>query len=91
MDRNNVTFPQTSGFLLSLAQDLQAFSELAKKLQKKLLLLAQTKTAVQDEEIEQIDDPETIKSIGKSLEDYKAGRYTVLKTPEDIDRYIAGF
>lgn len=85
------TIPQNTNILLSLARDLEVFSEMAKKLQKKLLLLAQTKTAIQEEEIELIDDPETIKSIGKSLEDYKAGRYTTLKTEEDIHNFFASF
>lgn len=86
---NDSAIPQNTNIILSIAKDLEVFSEMAKKLQKKLLLLTQTKTVIQDEEIELIDDPETIKSIGKSLEDYKAGRYTVLETPEDIDRYVA--
>ncbi len=33
-------------------------------------------------------DIETEKLIAKSLEDYKNGRYTVLHTDKDIDKYL---
>ena len=33
-------------------------------------------------------DEETEKLIGKGLEDYKKGRYTELRTDEDIDKYF---
>lgn len=33
-------------------------------------------------------DEETEKLIGKALEDYKKGRYTELRTDEDIDKYF---
>ena len=33
-------------------------------------------------------DEETEKLIGKGLEDYKKGRYTVLRTDEDIDKHF---
>ena len=33
-------------------------------------------------------DEETEKLIGKGLEDYKKGRYTVLRSDEDIDKHL---
>lgn len=85
---NDSTIPQTTNILISLAKDLQAFSEMAKKLQKKLLLLAQTKTTIQEEEIEIIDDPETIASIQESMEAYKRGEYETLRTEKDIHDFV---
>ncbi len=42
-------------------------------------------------EIEDIPlvDEETEKVIAKGLEDYKNGRYTAIKTDEELDRYLA--
>ena len=39
------------------------------------------------EDIPMVDE-ETEKLIGKGLEDYKNGRYTVLRTDEDIEKYF---
>lgn len=33
-------------------------------------------------------DEETEKLIARGIEDYKKGRYTVLRTDEDIDKYF---
>lgn len=39
------------------------------------------------EDIPMVDE-ETEKLIGKGLEDYKNGRYTVLRTDKDIEKYF---
>ena len=41
----------------------------------------------EQEEIEYIDE-ETEKLIAQGLDDYKHGRYTELKTDEDIEKYL---
>ena len=75
--------------LLSLSDDLQAIELSVQKLKAKIASLFKTKAIPKEEYIEYIDDPETIKSIGKSLADYKAGRYITLKTKEDIHNFVA--
>jgi hypothetical protein len=40
------------------------------------------------EKIEVIEDEETIKNIGKSLDDYENGRYTILESDKDIRSYV---
>lgn len=46
-------------------------------------MLAKIDLTKTEEEISMVDE-ETEKQIGRSLADYKAGKYTVLKTKEDI-------
>jgi hypothetical protein len=43
-------------------------------------------------QVEQMEmvDTETEASIARSVEDFKKGRYTVLKTEEDIDKHFGG-
>lgn len=41
----------------------------------------------EDLKLEMVDE-ETEKMIGKGLEDYKNGRYTVLRTDEEIEKYF---
>jgi hypothetical protein len=52
----------------------------------RFLVLEQIKRDEEREFVE-IADEKTEKAIGEALEDYKYGRYTVLKRGEDIDNY----
>ena len=69
-----LTFLKTKYHLLSEAEIIKV--ALAEKYYKE-----------KDEEIEYVDK-ETEKMIGQALDDYKNGRYTELRTDEEIDKHF---